>query len=77
MALFNFSNVNYSSYRLGFPREGKKRGRMWVLFLYPELLGPWTLRLCTDNTKYMDRFKSTDVSVANVVVADASQPRDE
>jgi len=59
ICLFNFSNVNYSTYRIGLPREGA-----------------WTLRLSTDQKKYLDPFRSTDVTVADVVEANSSQPRD-
>ncbi len=58
ICVFNFSNVNYATYRVGLPREGA-----------------WSLRLSTDHKKYLDRFRSTDVTVADVVTAD-TQPRD-
>ena len=77
VALTNFSNTNFASYRVGVPRVGASMGLGDPLHasFTPPLTGPWNLRLCTDNEKYMDRFKSADVQTPNVAVA-VDQPRD-
>lgn len=83
VALINFSNQNFVSYRIGFPREGLS---WWLLAQLCESLpvcispiisaGPWTLRLSTNDQRYVDRFATKEVVVPSVIVAETAQPRD-